>query len=146
VRDQVRQYVEAGMEMLSPAKARELARSLASGEGKDRIARVAKELKDLSARSRERLTETVQREVRKQLKAMGVVTRDDLDALRKRVRDLEKAASATGGSAKSSRRLAAPKKPSARGRGSSGGKVSPGSSRGSAARSTKSASGTSTTS
>lgn len=91
MRDQVRHYVEAGMGVLSPAKARELARSLTSGEGKERISRAAQDLMEWSVRSRDRLAEVVQREVRRQLKAVGAVTRDDLDALRKRVRDLEKA-------------------------------------------------------
>jgi len=88
--EDMRRYVEAGLGSLTPTRARELARSLLQGQGMDQINRVAGDLMEWSKRSRERITELVQSEVKRQLRAVGVATRDDLDALRKRVRDLEK--------------------------------------------------------
>jgi hypothetical protein len=44
-------------------------------------------------RSRERMTGLVRAEVRSQLKQLGVASRDEVEALRKRVRELEKAGS-----------------------------------------------------
>lgn len=105
MREEIRKYVEAGLGALSPSKAKELARSFTSGEGREKVSRAAQELMEWSARTRERVAEMIRGEVRKQLKAMDVVTRDDLDALRKRVRDLEKA----GATAPSAARAAAKK-------------------------------------
>jgi hypothetical protein len=43
-----------------------------------------------SNKNRERLTSMVQTEVKSQLKTIGVASRDEVDALRKRVRELER--------------------------------------------------------
>lgn len=75
---------------LSPSRAQALARSLMNGEGTDQVAKVAQDLIDWSNRNRERLTELVRSEVRSQLKQLGVASRDEVEALRKRVRELEK--------------------------------------------------------
>jgi polyhydroxyalkanoate synthesis regulator phasin len=93
---EIRRYMEAAVGRLSPAKARELATSLMHGEGKDQVAKAAQDLMDWSNRNRERLTDLVRTEVRSQLKQVGVASRDDVDALRRRVRDLEKAAGTRG--------------------------------------------------
>ena len=104
----VRKYLEAAVGTLSPSGARDLARSLIeqaqglSGQGPGRAAEqvagqvreVAQGLLEWSQQSRERIMELVQREVGKQLRALGIATRDDVDALRKRVRDLEKGSAA----------------------------------------------------
>src|SRR2546427_13281490 len=94
VRRNVLGFVEAGMAAVSgaltPSRARDLARSIAKGEGRDQMNRVAQDLLDWSQRSREWITEAVQREVKRQLAATGIATREDLDALRKRVRELER--------------------------------------------------------
>lgn len=89
--DDVVKFMEAAIGKLTPAKAQELARSLVQGQGKDQVARRAQELMEWSQRNRDRLKDLVQREVKAQLKALGVASRDDLEALRKRVRELEKA-------------------------------------------------------
>ncbi|MGH2635627.1 MAG: phasin family protein [Actinomycetota bacterium] len=89
--NEIRRYVEAALGLLSPKKAQELAASLMQGQGKDQIAKAAQDLMDWSNRSRERLTELVRAEVRSQLKQVGVASRDEVDALRRRVRELEKA-------------------------------------------------------
>jgi len=94
VRRGVRAVVEAGVSAVSgaltPSRARDLARSIAQGEGVEQINRVAQDLLDWSQRSREWISEIVQREVKRQLSSAGIATREDLDALRKRVRDLER--------------------------------------------------------
>lgn len=105
----VRRYAEGGFVGLTPRRAQEVARSLVSGERGEQVARVARELMEWSQRARGRLTEIIRREMGRQLAALGVATREDLDALGKRVRDLERA---TGGPArKSPAKKRAAKKP-----------------------------------
>jgi polyhydroxyalkanoate synthesis regulator phasin len=91
---EVRRYMEAAVEKLTPAKAQQMARSLLEGQskGKEQVQRVAQDLMDWSNQTRDRMTEMVRREVARQLKTMGVASRDEVDALKARVRDLERAA------------------------------------------------------
>jgi polyhydroxyalkanoate synthesis regulator phasin len=89
IRGDVRRLVEAGLGALTPSRARELARSLSHGQPMEQVNRLARDLMEWSKASRDRLTETVSREVRRQVKGLGIATKDDLDALRKRVRELE---------------------------------------------------------
>ena len=89
--DQVREYMEAAIGKLSPAKAQDLAKSLTKGQGRDQVSKTAKDLMAWSKKNRERLSTMVQTEVRSQLKTIGVASRDEVDALRKRVRELERA-------------------------------------------------------
>jgi Skp family chaperone for outer membrane proteins len=64
-----------------------------------------------------RLRETVRKEVSQQLRSMGGATQDELDALRKRVRDLERAAGMTAsGRASAARKTAARSSTPRRGR------------------------------
>ena len=88
--EQVREYMEAAIGKLSPAKAQELAKSLTKGQGRDQVSKAAKDLLAWSNRNKERLTSMVQTEVKSQLKTIGVASRDEVDALRKRVRELER--------------------------------------------------------
>src|SRR5439155_10903830 len=96
--------VEAGMAVVSgaltPARAREVASQVASGEGPRQANRIAQELLEWSQRSREWISEAVSREVKRQLGALGIATKEDLVALRKRVRELERAAGTTKSSAR----------------------------------------------
>jgi predicted nucleic acid-binding Zn-ribbon protein len=86
--DDMRKTFEAVLDQLSPARAREVAKRYLEPEAaKDQVAKTANELVQLS----QRLRETVRREVRSQMRSMGVATQEELDALRKRVRDLERA-------------------------------------------------------
>jgi polyhydroxyalkanoate synthesis regulator phasin len=94
IRGDVRRLLEAGLGALTPSRARGLARSLAQGQPVEQVNRVARELMEWSRGSRKRLTEMVSGEVRRQLKGMGIATKEDLDALRKRVRELETGRSA----------------------------------------------------
>jgi len=49
-----------------------------------------------SQRNRTKIVELVRGEVRDQLRQMGIATEEEVNALRKRVRDLERTARATG--------------------------------------------------
>ena len=104
--DDIRKTFEAVIGQLSPAKAQELAkRYLEPGAAKEQVAKTAGELVDLS----QRLRDTVRKEVSQQLRSMGGATQDELDALRKRVRDLERAAGMTAsGRSSAGRKTAAP--------------------------------------
>jgi polyhydroxyalkanoate synthesis regulator phasin len=93
--NEVRRYMEAAIGKLSPRRARELASSLMKGQGKEQVAKAAQDLMDWSNKNRERLGDLVRTEVRSQLKQLGVASRDEVDSLRRRVRDLEKARGAT---------------------------------------------------
>jgi len=89
--EDVRKYMEAAMGKLSPAKAQDLAKSMVQGQGRDQVTKTAKDLLDWSTKNRERLADLVRSEVRSQMKSLGVASRDEVDALRKRVRELERA-------------------------------------------------------
>jgi polyhydroxyalkanoate synthesis regulator phasin len=86
----VRKFMEAAAGKLSPAKAQELAKSLMQGQGKDQVQKAAQELLDWSNKNRTRVTDVVRKEVSSQLKMFGVASRDEVDALKKRVRELER--------------------------------------------------------
>ena len=68
-----------------------MAASVLQGEGKAQFGKVAQDLMDWSNRNRERVGELVRTEVRSQMKQLGVASRDEVDSLRRRVRELEKA-------------------------------------------------------
>jgi polyhydroxyalkanoate synthesis regulator phasin len=109
VLEQVREYMEAAIGKLTPAKAQDLAKSLTQGQGRDQVKKTAKDLMAWSNKNRERLTSMVQTEVKSQLKTIGVASRDEVDALRKRVRDLER-----GQGKKSTRKRTAAKRSTAK--------------------------------
>ena len=95
------QVIEAVIGNLTPAKAQELAKSLSDpGTAKEQVSKLAADMLEWSQRSRERLKEFVSREVSSQMNSVGVATQADLDAVKKRVRDLERRAGMTapGGS------------------------------------------------
>jgi BMFP domain-containing protein YqiC len=119
-----RKYVEAALGNLTPAGARDLARSLVeqaqglSGQTPGAVAgqvrELAQQLMDWSQQRRDRVMDLIQGEVRKQLKAVGIATRDDVDDLRKRVRDLERSGSSSVAKRASTRRSAAKRAPTKR--------------------------------
>ena len=101
--EDVRKYIEAAMETLSPTKAQQLAKQLLEPDArKEQVAKAAQELLEWSQHNRDRLKDFVGREVREQLASMGVATRSEVDALKKRVRELERAAGMTASSKKRS--------------------------------------------
>jgi polyhydroxyalkanoate synthesis regulator phasin len=111
--EDVRKYIEAAIETLSPAKAQQLAKQLLEPDArKEQVAKAAQELLEWSQHNRDRLRDFVGREVRDQLAAVGVATRSEVDGLKKRVRELERAAGTTA----SGRTKAASAKPVAKSR------------------------------
>jgi len=103
--DDVRKTIETTLGTLTPAKAQQLARGLLEPDArKDQIAKTAGDLLEWSQKNRQKLRDLVRREIREQLEQTGVASRADLDALKKRVRELERAAAP----AASGRRSAAP--------------------------------------
>jgi len=88
--DPMRKTLQASFVILSPAKARALAKAMMEGQGREQISKTAQDLMDWSARNKDRLSGIVRDEVRSQLRQMGVASRDEVEALRKRVRELEK--------------------------------------------------------
>lgn len=94
--DDVRKTIEATISNLTPSRAQELAKNLLDpGAAKEQVAKTAADLLEWSQRSRERLRELVRREIQDQVRGVGVATQTELDALRKRVRELERAAGMT---------------------------------------------------
>ena len=105
--DDIRKALES-MIGLTPTKAQELAkRYLEPGAAKDQVQKTAADL----LRLQQRLRDAIRKEVTSQVKSMGAATQDDLDALRKRVRTLERRAGMTASGRK---KAAARKKTAAR--------------------------------
>ena len=107
--EDVRKTIEAAIGNLTPAKAQELAKGFADpGTAKEQVTKIAGEMLEWSQRNRDRMRVFVGREIAAQMKTMGVATQSDLDAVKKRVRELER----RGGMTASDRRSAT-KKPAA---------------------------------
>jgi polyhydroxyalkanoate synthesis regulator phasin len=115
--DDLRKTVEGLLGTLTPAKAQQLAKDmLEPGAAKEQVAKTTADLMEWSHSNRERISTFVRREIAEQLKAIGgVASQSELDALKKRVRDLERAAGMTAsGRAKSSKSSSARKRPAAK--------------------------------
>jgi polyhydroxyalkanoate synthesis regulator phasin len=120
--EDVRKYIEATVEQLTPAKAQQLAKQFLEPDArKEQVTKAAQELVDWSQRNRERLKDFVAREVKQQLGSMGVASQTEVDALKKRVRDLERkfgmtasGRTRTAAAAPKSASKAAAKKPTAK--------------------------------
>jgi polyhydroxyalkanoate synthesis regulator phasin len=109
--EDIKKTFDAVIGQLSPAKAQELAkRYLEPGAAKEQVAKAAGDLIDLS----QRLRDAVRKEVTSQMRSMGAATQDELDSLRKRVRDLERAAGMTASGGTKAARKTAARKPGAR--------------------------------
>jgi polyhydroxyalkanoate synthesis regulator phasin len=94
--DDLRKTFEAAIGNLTPSKAQELAKGLLEpGAAREQVSKTATDLIEWSQRSRDRLRDLMRREVQEQVRGMGVATQSELDALRKRVRELERAAGMT---------------------------------------------------
>jgi polyhydroxyalkanoate synthesis regulator phasin len=94
--DDLRKTIEALIGTLTPAKAQELAKGfMEPGAAKDQVAKAAGDLFEWSQRNRERMRDLIRREIADQLRGMGAATQSDLDGVKKRVRDLERAAGMT---------------------------------------------------
>jgi polyhydroxyalkanoate synthesis regulator phasin len=86
----VRKFMQGAAEKVSPAKAQELAKGMMQGQGREQIQKAAQEILEWSNKNRERVAEIVRREVAAQMKNLGVASKDEVDSLKKRVRDLER--------------------------------------------------------
>jgi polyhydroxyalkanoate synthesis regulator phasin len=115
--DDLRKTVEGLLGTLTPAKAQQLAKDmLEPGAAKEQVAKTTADLLEWSHANRERLSTFVRREIADQLKAVGgVASQTELDALKKRVRDLERAAGMTAsGRAKAAKSTSARKRTTAK--------------------------------
>jgi polyhydroxyalkanoate synthesis regulator phasin len=115
--DDLRKSLEALLGNLTPANAQKLANDLMEpGAAKEQVAKFAADLLEWSQHNRDRATAFVSTEVQRQLAVVGVATRSEVDALKKRVRDLERAAgmTASGRKRSSARKRATRKKSVAR--------------------------------
>lgn len=103
--DDFRRTVEGLLGTLTPAKAQQLAKDMMEpGAAKEQVAKTTADLLEWSHANRERWSSFVRREISEQLKTVGVASQSELDALKKRVRDLERAAGKTAsGRAKSTK-------------------------------------------
>lgn len=109
--DDVRKGFEGALGTLSPAKAQQLAKDLLEpGAAKEQVGKLATDLIDWSQRNRERLADFIRKEIADQLRGAGVASQAELDSVKKRVRDLERASGMTA----SGRSKATAKKPTAR--------------------------------
>jgi polyhydroxyalkanoate synthesis regulator phasin len=114
--DDMRKALEATIGNLTPARAQELAKGfLEPGAAKEQIAKTAADMLEWSQRNRQRLRSAIQDEIRDQMRQMGVATQDELDGVRKRVRELERAAGMTAsGRRRTSTKKSAAKRSSAK--------------------------------
>jgi polyhydroxyalkanoate synthesis regulator phasin len=115
--DDLWQTIEATLGNLSPAKARELAKNIAEpGAAKEQVAKTAADLMEWSQHNRERIRSIVSREIADQGSHLGLASQAELDALKKRVRELERAAgmTASGRASGSGAKKSAARKPAAR--------------------------------
>lgn len=93
----VRKTIEGSLGNLTPTRAQDIAKGMLDRDAaKEQVAKTAADLMDWSNRNRTRISSMIRNEVRAQLKQSGVATEEELNALRKRVRDLERAAKRSG--------------------------------------------------
>jgi polyhydroxyalkanoate synthesis regulator phasin len=108
--DDVRRTIEGAVGNMTPERAQKLAKSFEPNAAKEQVAKTAADILEWSQRNRERMTTFIRGEIQRQMEQTGVASRDDLDAVKKRVRELERAAGLTA----SGRKKAAAKKSSAK--------------------------------
>ena len=100
--DDIRRTIEGAVGNMTPEKAQKLAKSFEPNAAKEQVAKTAADILEWSQRNRERMSKFIRGEVQRQMEQTGVASRDDLDALKKRVRELERAAGMTASGRKKS--------------------------------------------
>jgi polyhydroxyalkanoate synthesis regulator phasin len=111
----VRKTVESSIGAMSPARAQELAKTMLDRDAaKERVSKLAADLMDWSQRNGNRISAMIRKEVRDQLQQAGAATEEDLNALKKRVRELERRVKAQGASPRAKRTTGAAAKGSAK--------------------------------
>jgi polyhydroxyalkanoate synthesis regulator phasin len=87
----VRKTIEGSLGNLTPARAQEIAKGMLDRDAaKEQVSKAAADLMEWSQRNRNRLSTMIRNEVRDQLRQSGVATAEEVNALRKRVRELER--------------------------------------------------------
>lgn len=115
--DTIRRYVDAGREALTPEKAEQLARALVK-QGqvrKEQAEQLARDLLEWSRKGSERFLTTIRREVKRQVQNAGVATKDEVESLKRRIRDLERSGGRKASAAAPRRKASSAKTTSARG-------------------------------
>jgi polyhydroxyalkanoate synthesis regulator phasin len=103
----VRKTIEGSLGNLTPARAQEIAKGMLDRDAaKDQVAKTAADLMEWSQRNRNRMSEMIRNEVRRQLRQSGVATAEEVAALRKRIRELERTARRPAARAKSTKSTA----------------------------------------
>ena len=100
--DDVRRTIEGAVGNMTPERAQKLAKSFEPNAAKEQVAKTAADILEWSQRNRERMTTFIRGEIQRQMEQTGVASRDDLDAVKKRVRELERAAGMTASGRKKS--------------------------------------------
>jgi sec-independent protein translocase protein TatB len=108
--DDVRKVLDSVFDKLSPAKAQEIAKGLLGEDRREQAQKLAADLMESAQRNRDKVKELISREVSSQTKNMGLATQAEVDALKKRVRELERATGVKPAAAKKP----AAKKPTAK--------------------------------
>jgi polyhydroxyalkanoate synthesis regulator phasin len=104
---EVRKTIEASLGNMTPTRAQEIAKGMLDRDAaKEQVSKTAADLMEWSQRNRARLSTMIRGEVRDQLRQSGVATSEEVNALRKRVRDLERIVKATGASRSTAKRTA----------------------------------------
>ena len=89
--DDVRRILDSVFDKLSPEKAQEIAKGLLGEDRRDQAQKLAADLIQSAKHNRDKVKELIAREVSAQTKNMGVATQAEVDTLKKRVRELERA-------------------------------------------------------
>ena len=89
--DDVRRILDSVFDKLSPEKAQEIAKGLLGEDRRDQAQKLAADLIKSAKHNRDKVKELIAREVSAQTKNMGVATQAEVDTLKKRVRELERA-------------------------------------------------------
>jgi polyhydroxyalkanoate synthesis regulator phasin len=89
--DTVRKFVREWFGGFAPKSTEDLSRTLVKqGQAtKEQAKRIARDVVEWSKKNTEMLADLVQREVRQQITRLGVATKEEVTALRRRLRDLE---------------------------------------------------------
>ncbi|MDX6595823.1 MAG: hypothetical protein QOI72_1205, partial [Solirubrobacterales bacterium] len=94
--------------------AQEIAKGLLGEDRREQAQKLAADLMESAQRNRDKVKELITREVSSQTKNMGLATQAEVDALKKRVRELERAAGITSGSRSAAKKPSAAKKTGAK--------------------------------
>ena len=117
--EDIKRTIEAATKDLTAERAQKIARNLLEpGARKDQVTKLAQDLMDRSRRNRDRVRAFIVKEVKSQLKGMGLATRAEVDALSRRVRSLEKGGPQTRGTGAAARSKTAASRSKASTRGS----------------------------